>query len=499
MPQQPQTNELDDWTDEELEEFFLLMDRYDELQRNNIITTLFPSEGPLRRELYDKHMQFFRAGHDHSQRLFIAANRVGKTMGMAVELTYHLTGDYPDWWEGHRFTHANEWWVCGVDSQSTREVLQEVLLGKVGEIGTGIIPRDSLDMGSLTQAKRANTPINAVRVKHQSGNYSTVTFKSYASGRESFQGTAKSIWLDEEAPQDIYTECLTRTATGNNILVMTFTPLKGPTQLIKDYLGEDRSLANIEDGEISPSKWITSCTWDDVPHLNEEVKKSLLNSYPPHQRDARSRGIPALGSGIVLPVSQSTYIIEPFELPKHWKRAYGFDVGRNTAAVWIAEDPETKTIYTYSDWLQVEGNPSLHVQNIQLRGNWLRGAIDTASRGRSQSDGQNLYDIYQQLGLNIQNADKAVEAGLYEILELLVNGRLKIFSTCTGLIQDVANYYRDEKGNIVKKNDHRIDAWRYAIHTRDKILRTEAEHQAANKSMEFDSYSINSPDSWMVA
>lgn len=486
-----------DLDDDEIAELELLLARLEDLQKYNYINQIFPDTGPLRRELYPKQLAFFTAGAKYQQRLFIAANRVGKTLGMAYEVVCHLTGRYPKWWSGKRFEQENEWWIAGVDSQSTREVLQEVLLGKVGEIGTGMIPKDCLDLESLTQAKRANTPINAVRVKHVCGKYSTVTFKSYAQGRESFQGTAKSIWLDEEAPQDIYVECLTRTATGDNILVMTFTPLKGPTKLIKDFL-EDRSITNIDNGPIGDDKYVVTCTWDDVPHLSESIKQSLLASYPPHQRDARSRGLPALGSGVVLPVAQSTYIVPPFELPAHWPRAYGLDVGRNTAAIWIAEDPETHTIYTYSEWLMVEGNPSQHIHNIQLRGKWLTGAIDTAARGRSQSDGNNLYDIYTELGLNIKNADKAVEAGLYEILELLVSGRLKVFSTCIGLLSDVANYYRDERGNIVKKNDHRIDAWRYAIHTRSQILKTQAQWEAANKPLEIELFSSNSPDSWMI-
>ncbi len=495
--------------DEELELFELLQLR-EQLNKENYWDTLFPDKGsdgasfglqqvtrtrndkpelifePINpneetwsRCKYTKHLDFFKAGKEFRQRAFISANRVGKTLGFGFELVQHLTGQYKDWWEGFRFQKHCDWWCCGVDAQATREVLQETLLGKVGEIGTGLIPKHLLDIESLTQAKRANTPINSFRVLHTDGEYSTVTFKSYAQGRETFQGTAKSIWLDEECPQDIYAECLTRTATGNNILVMTFTPLKGPTPLIKDFL-EGGSVANIEDGPVlqedgekSTTKYVVGCDWDDVPHLNEAIKQDLLKSYPPHMRDARSKGIPAMGSGIVLPIAQSTYVIEPFEIPKHWKKAYGFDVGRNTAAVWIAEDPETRSLYTYRDWQQVEGNPSLHVQNIQLSGKWLKGAIDTASRGRSQTDGENLFQIYTDLGLNVVNADKAVEAGLYEILELLVMGRLKIFNTCTELIRDISNYYRDEKGSIVKKNDHRIDAWRYAIHTRDQILATE--------------------------
>jgi hypothetical protein len=80
----------------------------------NRIADIYPDEGPLRRELYPKHMAFFKAGASHMERAAIAANRIGKTWGIGgFETTLHLTGDYPEWWEGRRFDHPIEAWVAG--------------------------------------------------------------------------------------------------------------------------------------------------------------------------------------------------------------------------------------------------------------------------------------------------------------------------------------------------------------------------------------------------
>jgi phage terminase large subunit-like protein len=190
--------------------------------RRRQIDKYFPIAGDWSRWEYPKQMKFFKAGATHHQRLFIAANRVGKTVSMACELVYHLTSEYPDWWEGKRFTMNSEWWVCGVTARDVKVVLQDLLIGKVNEFGEGMVPYDLLDFDTIKDAQRIDTPINAFRVKHKAtGTWSTVEFKTYEQGRQSFQGTARSIWLDEECPQDIYAECLTRTATGDNILVMT--------------------------------------------------------------------------------------------------------------------------------------------------------------------------------------------------------------------------------------------------------------------------------------
>ena len=70
----------------------------------------FPDDGPYRRALYSKHLAFFAAGAHYPMRLMLKGNRVGGTEGFGCELTYHLTGDYPPWWEGKRFDPSD----CGL-------------------------------------------------------------------------------------------------------------------------------------------------------------------------------------------------------------------------------------------------------------------------------------------------------------------------------------------------------------------------------------------------
>lgn len=441
-----------------------------QMKRERFIDNFFTAES---RQEYKKQLQFFQAGKDYHQRLFLSANRVGKTFAMGCELVWHLTGIYPDWWDGKRFKTNQEWWVCGVDSESVKEVLQYTLLGQVGEIGTGLVPLEFLDQDTMKEAKRMETGIGSFRVKHITGTWSTVEFKSYKQGRQSFQGTARSIWLDEECPEDIYAECLTRTATGDNILVMTFTPLKGPTPLIKNFIAPN-SVASITDGPVNKHKHVTTCTWDDVPHISPELRESLLASYPPHMRDARSKGIPALGSGVIYPVPQSEYVVEPFEIPKHWKRLAGMDVGAMTAAIWAAIDPDTKTFYIYHEYYKERQEPSIHATGILAPGKWIPIAIDPASRGRSQIDGAQLMQMYKDLGLKVNPAINAVETGLYDCWDGLSTGKIKIFKTCQGFLLEIQGYIRDEKGNVVKQDDHRMDAFRYGYMTRD-IAKNELE------------------------
>jgi phage terminase large subunit-like protein len=412
------------------------------------------------RDKYPHWMEAFRVGKDYRQRLALCANQVGKTTFGMFEVTCHLTGLYPDWWEGFRFDGPNEWWLGGVTSTEVKNNLQDRLLGSVGSFGTGFIPADCIDFETLKDAKKADTPVRTFRVKHVSGGWSTVTLKSYAEGREKWQAKPGiSILLDEEPPLDVYVEALMRTIAGNGRVILTFTPLKGVSDTVMNYLGDD---VNHPMGEVSPGRYLIRATWDDTPHLTEEAKDALINSIPPYQRDARTKGIPTLGSGSIYPVSETQVFIDPFPIPKHWKRCAGMDVGwKRTAAVWGAIDPETGITYVYGEHYLAEQPPAVHASAIKSFGDWIPIAIDPASRGRTQDEGRRLIDLYKEQGLNLHKADNAVEGRLFEIYQALLEGRLRIFNTCTNLLKEYRLYRRDEKGNVVKKDDHAMDALRY--------------------------------------
>lgn len=200
------------------------------------------------REKYAKHLEFFKAGADYRERCFMAANRVGKTVAGAYETNCHLTGLYPEWWEGKRFTRPVRWWAAGKSAETTRDIVQAALLGEVvyeGQrkrlTGAGMIPGHLF--GTLVWKKSGGDLCDSIRIKHVSGGYSTLGFKSYEQGRGSFEGTARhGIWLDEECPEDVYQECLVRTATTDGIVLLTFTPLEGLTKTVLQFMPQEMRL-----------------------------------------------------------------------------------------------------------------------------------------------------------------------------------------------------------------------------------------------------------------
>jgi hypothetical protein len=219
--------------------------------------------------------------------------------------------------------------------------------------------------------------------------------------------------------------------------------------------------------EVSPTKYVVMAGWQDAPHLDERTKRELLAATPPHLRKARSQGIPSLGAGAIYPLDEDEITVDDFRLPSHFTRGYALDVGWNrTAASFMAHDPDNDIDYVYGEYYRGQAEPAVHAMAIKSRGAWMTGAIDPASRGRSQLDGQQMYELYRRAGLNLVFANNAVEAGIYAVWERLSTGRLKVFKSCQNWLAEYRIYRRDEHGKIVKKNDHLQDTTRYGCMTR---------------------------------
>jgi phage terminase large subunit-like protein len=214
----------------------------DELERRKDYAghlRFFPDEGPYSYDKYVKHIQFLAYGATKRERVFMAGNRVGKSIAGGYEMACHLTGMYPHWWTGRRFFTATDCWASGDTGQTTRDIVQAKMLGDNADWGTGMIPRDCIV--DVRMRPGGGGAVDLVRVRHTSGQISKLGFKSYDQKRRAFQGTQKhAIWLDEEPPIEVYGECLMRTAkTGEfvgGIVYVTFTPLQGITPFVQEFL-----------------------------------------------------------------------------------------------------------------------------------------------------------------------------------------------------------------------------------------------------------------------
>jgi phage terminase large subunit-like protein len=410
---------------------------------------------------YAKQKDFFDAGSHYRERLLMAANQVGKTWCAGFEAACHATGRYPSWWRGKKFDAPTNGWAASLTGQGTRDTVQRILLGPPGEWGTGMIPAEC-----IVEIKRMShgvpDAVESITVRHVGGGLSHITLKTYDQGRERWQGQSLEwVWFDEEPPEDVYLEGLTRTnAREGGCVFMTFTPLLGMSKVVKRYLIEK-----------APGTHVTSMTIWDAEHYSEEKRQQIVASYPEHEKKARSEGIPMLGSGAVFPVAEEMIRVNPFPLPDYWPRIAGLDFGWDHyfACSWLAWDKDTDTIYLYDTFKQRLTTPAMHAPVIMSKGRWIPVAWPHDGMQHDKGSGEALQKQYKDAGVNML-AEKATwpdgsnsfEAGIMEMLDRMQTGRFKVFSHLNDFWEEFKIYHR-VNGQVVKEGDDTISSVRTAV------------------------------------
>lgn len=411
---------------------------------------------------YPWQIEFHNAGVDHPERLLMAGNRVGKTQSAAAETAIHLTGCYPKWWKGRRFDEPVRWWTGAERTEDSKEVVQMALLGPEGDHGTGWIPRNLIDDVTYRQAG-VSSVVDSIRVRHTAGGISQVTLKTYQMESKGWRGAKlHGVWLDEECKQDIFTEAQTRVLDLTGLVFMTFTPLLGPTDVVQHFL------------EAPPGSgiYVKNVSWDDAPHIDPNEKERLWNSYPPHEREARARGTPMLGSGAVFPIGDDEISVAPFEIPNHWARINGIDFGIDHpgAGVFCAHDRDSDTFYVY-DAFKVAGQTAIyHADALKKHGEWIPNAWPHDGIQRDPGSGKALKDLYRGHGLHMlkehahyrDERGNHREPGVIEMFEYMRTGRFKVFGHLTQWFEEKRLYHRKD-GQIVAKKDDILSATRYAF------------------------------------
>ena len=146
-------------------------------------------------KLYKPYPYQLKFHNSHaSQRLLMAGNRVGKSFCGAMEMAYHCTGLYPNWWKGKKFNRPVRCWVGGVSNETTRDVCQKELCGQPDDPsakGMGSIPLKLI--GETVRKPGVPNAMNSVVIKHKSGGYSRIGFKAYEMGKEKWMGESLDV------------------------------------------------------------------------------------------------------------------------------------------------------------------------------------------------------------------------------------------------------------------------------------------------------------------
>lgn len=413
---------------------------------------------------YRKQAVFHGLGRIFQERLLRAGNQQGKTLAGGMEMAMHLTGRYPQGWPGRVFEHPVEAWAACDTGESTRDNPQRVLVGNIGEWGTGAIPGDLIV--EIKRGRGVADLIDTIVVKHEpTGQLSRIGFKRYDQGRQAWQGPPKHvIWCDEEPPEDVYNEATARLIATRGMIYTTFTPLLGMSKVVERLLNQPYDV---------------NMTIDDAEHIAPERRAQIIAGFAEHEREARARGTPILGSGRVFPLGEDLIKCEPFEIPAYYVHLGAMDFGWDHpfAAVKLAWDKDTDCIYVTNIYRIREQTPIIHAAALKPWGEisgfsheqWLPWAWPHDGLQHDKGSGDQLARQYKKQGLKV-HAEHAtheaggfgLEAGVSEMLDRMKTNRLKVFSNCGEWFEEFRLYHRKE-GLIVKERDDLLSATRIGV------------------------------------
>lgn len=423
---------------------------------------------------YPSQLAFFAAGSSGvHQRLIYGGNQGGKTICCGAEVGWHMTGAYPDWWTGKRFTKPIRCWVIGESGQLVRDTVQKKLCGD-DEFGTGLIPLESFGKKPV-MVPGGTGAIDTMFVTHQTDGSadgtSSLTFKSFEMRREKLQSESVDlIWIDERPSEEIYSELLARTSATDGHVIVSYTPIgegaaAGVTYKFLSEPSSDRAVFRIPSSEVK--------------HISEARREELASSYGEHEREARIEGTPQLGTGPVFPLELLPAITKSFDpgqaIPSYarWCVGIDFGFGHPFAAALIAWTHDIGQIWVVDSFRMERSSALYHVQRIHSMTRGLRIPIAWPHDGNQHDKGSGLSLSlqYNNFGANmmadhaVNNGTKtnAVEPALEEMRQMMFEGKLTIAGHNGELLEELRNYHRDENFKIVKQRDDLVSALRYAI------------------------------------
>jgi len=453
---------------------------------------------------YPYQVKFHDTGADSNQRLLMAANRIGKSYCGSMELSYHLTGLYPDWWNGRVYKQPIVAWAGGVSNETTRDIVQFELLGSPDDpeaFGSGTVPKNYI----IKTERKPGVPNakSVALIKHVSGGNSSLFFKAYEMGVEKWQGrSVDCIWLDEEPSREIYSQAVTRTLDRKGMVYMTFTPEAGMTETVASFINR-----------IQPGQALVNATWDDASeriqsasgkngHLSEVVMEQILSSYSPHEREMRRYGRPSIGSGLVFPIDEEKLLTEPIHIEDYWPRIAAIDFGFDhpTAVVWCAMDNDNDTFYIYDCYRIAKASPSIHAGAIRTRPYFIPIAYPHDGNRRDSMGNPGLADQYRNLGCNFMlehftnppalgenKGSNSIEEGLMAMLQAMEAGNFKVFSTLSDWWEEYRMYHR-KGGKVVPLRDDLMSATRYAFMSQRHAV--SGKDPTWTKDLEYKNYGI---------
>lgn len=321
------------------------------------------------------------------------------------------------------------------------------------------------------------------------------------------QGKTMSIaYCDEMTlyPDSIIDMISTRLSNPHSMLIATMNP-SSPTHKLKQWI--DKA------AEGDPNYYALKFTLDDNPFVDDDYKLRLKNSLSGVFYKRNYLGEWCLAEGAIFDFfDRSIYVVNrPPRSADYW--ILGVDYGTNNAFAAVLLGVSTGYYAQNGKMMWVEKEYYWDSKKTERQKTSSEFADDIKEFIQPYAvkciyvdpSAANFKLDLQRRGLHPVNADNDVENGILKMTSDMKSGRLFICSQCTNLIREVESYVWDpksaEKGEDapLKKDDHAVDALRYAVNTHriasmveaDDFNRKIAQQRSSGHPLNVDGYQQN--------
>ncbi|HNX60549.1 MAG TPA: terminase, partial [Spirochaetota bacterium] len=198
---------------------------------------------------------------------------------------------------------------------------------------------------------------------------------------------------------------------------------------------------------------------DNAEHLAADYIEDILDTMPEKQKARFRDGLWVKAEGVVYEKFTEEMILLPEEMPERYDMVTaGQDFGLNITNVkvgWIGE-----AVYVIADYGAYNVPTRTFNEDLTEQG-WYEnddGSVNVFPTFCDPAGGERIQEISGGV-----KANNSVDSGIDYICALMERNQFFVCAKCTGVLQEIADYARDEANQIVKVNDHYMDAMRYAI------------------------------------
>lgn len=436
--------------------------------------------------------EYFKKSLTNRMMAVIAGNRLGKSYTATWIAACHMLGWYPsDWYEGVKFdasckpngAECLSFILLGVtiEQMNRPRAILDLLFGSADARGTGWLPKDFI-MRIENKIGHSRVP-GKVYVKYIDNTNTTIDINTYQAGQNVIMGSIYSaVFLDESCnDKTIFPQAIKRTNNAyrmingerktGGIVHMVLTPEVGRSDTIDLFWDAD---SQYHDGLVN----VTLYDCDDL--YTQEEMDEFVNSIPPWQRSFSIMGIPSAGAGQVFAGILIDSLLDSSYTPKKTDKRlisvdFGYQIDPNVILT-VYKDSGTGIFYVHHEKVDKDReafNIALELKDMQktVRAPLIWPRDGSQSRGYSES----IIEVYQNNGvkttyLPFANLDLVhdqgninIEIGIVYLRELMIKGLLRIHPRCANLIKELSLYSYNDKGAFIDKNNHSLDALRYAL------------------------------------